>query len=188
MSFEMFVGIVFGGIISLVWGKIQQMRRRQIQKQYDLSDPANQLRFVEQVGLYPRRPINKEAYYKAFVPIEKCLKKDWKGYRLLAEVGLGAFVGTDEQNAHKSACDRAFKSYNSKRVDFLVIDRKGNPAVAIEYHGSGHYLSEDAIARDIVKKCVLERAGIELLEVYPFSDPHETEADFRSVIERYLER
>lgn len=185
MSFELFVGIVCGGVIALIWGKIQQMRRRLIQRQYDLSDPGNQLRFVEQVGLYPRRPINKEAF-RTFARIEKYVKESGRGCRILAEVGLGAFIGTDGESASENACKRAFNSYNSKRVDFLVIDPWGKPAVAIEYHGSGHYLSEDAAARDAVKKRALERAGVELLEVYQYSDPEETLAGFRSALGRHL--
>ena len=65
--------------------------------------------------------------------------------------------------------NRAYSAYGSKRVDFLIIDSFGRPAVAIEYHGSGH-LQGNAAARDAVKKRALHKAGIELLEVCEFTE------------------
>jgi len=78
-----------------------------------------------------------------------------KKYRIWAEVSLGGFIRTDS--------DLAFRSFNSKRVDFLIIDMYGDPQLAIEYHGSGHFKG-NAAARDAVKRLVFQKAGIPLLE------------------------
>lgn len=53
---------------------------------------------------------------------------------------------------------------NSKRADFLVVDREGWPVAVIEYQGSGHYQG-NAQERDAVKRTVLPRAGIRYIEV-----------------------
>jgi hypothetical protein len=53
---------------------------------------------------------------------------------------------------------------NSKRADFLVVDNRGWPLLAIEYQGRGHYRG-NASKRDAVKRTVLARAGIHYIEV-----------------------
>ncbi|MXV36725.1 MULTISPECIES: DUF2726 domain-containing protein [unclassified Saccharibacter] len=64
-----------------------------------------------------------------------------------------------------SLSNQAFHSYSSKRVDFLLIDKSGQPKLAIEYNGSGHDLDDMAEARMTVKKRALRKAGIPVLEI-----------------------
>jgi hypothetical protein len=80
------------------------------------------------------------------------------------EVGMGAFIKTayDPKDRQQKA---AFSSYNSKRIDFLLIDKGGKPMLAVEYHGTGHDLSNDASDRMEVKRLALRRAGVALLEI-----------------------
>jgi Protein of unknown function (DUF2726) len=57
---------------------------------------------------------------------------------------------------------------NSKRVDLLIVSRRGEPIVAIEYQGHGHYQGT-AAARDAVKKEALRKAGVRYIAVTPES-------------------
>ena len=139
-------------------------RRRQYFEVNDVSDTQNQLRFIGQCDLQPKRPVNREAV-KVLYALEEWIKaQPPDAWRLSFEVSMGAFIKTayDPENREQKA---AFSSYNSKRVDFLLVDRYGNPKLVIEYHGSGHDLSDDASERMEVKRRALERAGIPLLEV-----------------------
>ena len=76
---------------------------------------------------------------------------------------MGSFIRISRFRS-QSARHRAFSSYNSQRVDFLIIDAFDAPVLAIEYHGTGHYLSQDAKARHAIKRLTLEKAGIPLVE------------------------
>ncbi|BCK77121.1 hypothetical protein AA0242T_2869 [Acetobacter aceti NRIC 0242] len=77
---------------------------------------------------------------------------------------MGGFIRTtyDPEDPRQK---QAFSSYSGKRVDFLLIDRFGNPVLAVEYNGSGHDLSGDADARMAVKRLALQKADIPLLEI-----------------------
>lgn len=132
-------------------------------EQNDVSNPENQIRFISQTGLRATSPVNKEAV-RVLYALEEWIKANRSGWRLSFEVGLGAFIKTNDGQDELSV-QQAFSSYNSKRVDFLLIDNYGAPMLAVEYHGSGHYLSDDAEARMQVKRLALSRAGIPLVEI-----------------------
>ena len=184
MTLDFIFGLCFGAIGALSWKAVQRRMNRQRAAQYDISNTGNQLRFVEEADLELSRPINKEAFRK-FRIAEELLEKEKRKWRIFAEVGLGAFIRTSFRGGSESKRKRAFQSYNSKRVDFLIIDSLGNPAVAIEYQGSGHHLSTDAAARDAVKKRALQRAGVELLEVYQDTTDDEFKMSLISALKRH---
>lgn len=167
--------------------QFQQLKRRSKFKKNDLGDTANQLRFVEEIELFAERPINKEAF-RIFRALEDHLESRQPKLRLLAEVGLGAFIRTSRNDSPQWKRQRAFNSFNSKRVDFLIIDHFGRPAVAVEYHGSGHYLGKNASGRDIVKKRALQRAGIELLEIQTNCTADEFLAQLDLMLARHLRK
>lgn len=57
------------------------------------------------------------------------------------------------------------------RVDFCLISRTSkNPVIAIEYNGSGHYLSDNTHERDELKRVLLEKAGIKRVVLDTYSD------------------
>ena len=62
------------------------------------------------------------------------------------------------------ARDLAFRSINSKRLDFLIIDHSGLPALAVEYQGHGHYQNR-AFMRDAVKREAVRKAKVKFLEI-----------------------
>lgn len=138
-----------------------------IRAENNIRDPQNQLKFISKSVLRASRPVNKEASAILYA-IRDWLKESNSSMWLSVEVAMGAFIKTDGE-----ANDEAFHSYNSKRVDFLLIDASGYPALVIEYNGSGHGLSTDADARMAVKRLALQRAGIPLLEI-PKGTPKKT--------------
>ena len=82
---------------------------------------------------------------------------------LFTQVSYGEFLEAG------SAKTRA--SFNSKRADFVIADANFVPKVVIEYQGSGHFGSnwishQNASARDAIKRAVLRRAGLPLIEVH----------------------
>lgn len=175
-----------------LWLKARNIIRRGRALRFDVSNAENQLRFVQQGDFSPRRPINKEAYQSVFVVAEKHLSTLHGNYRIFAEVAMGSFLKTPyldygwqpkEKWKEKANNERAFRSINSKRVDFLIIDAIGMPRLVIEYQGSGHYQG-NAEERDIVKQRALENAGVPMLAVFPDTPPEEIK---RSISE-YLYR
>jgi hypothetical protein len=121
------------------------------------------MRFIAQAELRAVRPVNPEAVDVLYA-LEAWIASNRPGWRVSFEVSMGAFIKTtyDPEERQQNA---AFRSYNSKRVDFLLIDKKGQPMLAVEYHGTGHDLSRDAADRMEVKRLALGRAGIALLEI-----------------------
>lgn len=136
---------------------------KRVRAENDVSKVENQIRFVSGVELCARRPVNREAV-KVLYTLENWVKDRQPQWRIAFEVSMGAFIkttGSPDSDLHKMA----FSSFNSKRVDFLLINRNGDPQLVVEYHGSGHYLSDDASDRMKVKRLALNRAGIPLVEV-----------------------
>lgn len=83
-------------------------------------------------------------------------------YYVMAQVSYGEFLATDSRSL--------FFRFNCKRADFLIMDHIGQPIAVVEYQGSGHYgfslVSRfKAMKADRVKRNILKRAGIPLLEV-----------------------
>lgn len=141
----------------------ERERNRQRYAQNNIADTNNQIRFINEAELYVSRPVNREAVTVLYA-LDDWIKHHQPAWRMSFEVGMGAFIktryGSDDQGQKA-----AFSSYNSKRVDFLLIDEKGFPKLAVEYHGSGHDLSDDAADRMNVKRLALSRVGIPLVEV-----------------------
>lgn len=129
----------------------------------DISSHENQMRFIEECHLRLERPVNREASNVLYV-LQNWIDSKDNGWRMAFEVSMGAFIKTSSKE-NKWLSDRAFGSYSGKRVDFLLIDAQGVPKLAVEYHGTGHDLSEDADDRMKVKRRVLERVGLPLVEI-----------------------
>ncbi|MFG1404095.1 DUF2726 domain-containing protein [Xanthobacter sediminis] len=125
-----------------------------------------QLSALRRSNITKKTPINKSAY-RVLVQIERAIKKEAPRCRVLAEVGMSAFICTSHQDKE------AFRSFFAKRVDFLVIDAIGNPAFVVEFQGSGHHLHGTAAGRDAVKKEALRLAEIELLEIHHYTSDEE---------------
>jgi hypothetical protein len=121
----------------------------------DLTDPGQQLRAV-MAASFERRKLLSASEYKVFKLLEDDVAAARRGYRVFAQTSLGEILTSPDHDG--------FHSINSKRVDILIVDQGGWPAVAVEYQGSGHYQGT-AAARDAVKKEALRKAGIRYVEV-----------------------
>lgn len=89
-----------------------------------------------------------------------------KQLRLLVQVSMGEFLmataGDDT--------DEVRRSFNSKRVDFLICDWRWDPVIVVEYFGRGHGQADFA-DRDAIKAEVLCAARIGLIIVGPEDTP-----------------
>lgn len=102
--------------------------------------------------------------YALFVQLERLISRNKLGFRLFSQVSLGEILSSNDK--------AAFFCVNSKRCDFLIIDKFGEALVVIEYHGSGHFQSNSTY-RDEIKRLALKKALIPTVEVlfgYNWSD------------------
>ena len=128
----------------------------------DSSGKPDRLALLQRATVKARRPINPEAY-KILLILEKVVAESAPRARVLAEVGLGAFLGTEKDGGDDD--DRAYWTFANMRADFLVIDGRGNPALVVEYQGTGHHLSNTTPERDMLKREALRKASVKLVEI-----------------------
>ncbi|MCY4440137.1 MAG: DUF2726 domain-containing protein [Deltaproteobacteria bacterium] len=128
-----------------------------------LGDPKAQMEFISRVDFEPRRLLNKPEYGILLI-LERLTRDIGGGHRVMAQTSLGEIIAPRNTSASEEARDLAFRSINSKRLDFLVIDRSGMPALAVEYQGHGHYQNR-AFMRDAVKREAVRKAGVPFLEI-----------------------
>lgn len=126
---------------------------------------------VAAASFRPQRLLN-QAERRVLSALDAALDAHAPDWRAMAQVNLGEILSSPDE--------RAYRAINAKRVDLLVVDAQGWPVVAIEYQGSGHYLSGDASLRDAVKREALRRAGVPFEEVRPDHDA----ADIDRIIRR----
>lgn len=156
------LGTALGMIIHEIYSKFQAHGRRKWFASTNTKDPKNQLRFLENAPLRRSILMNREAY-KRFQSIEEYLKRsDFRFYRVVPETCMSVFITLPRKAQIAHTRDQIESGFRCKRVDFLIINEKGLPVLAIEYHGSGHYQG-DYEARDKVKEYTLNIAGIPLL-------------------------
>ena len=91
-------------------------------------------------------------------------KHSAQALQLFSQVSMGEILSAEEEATRRS--------FNSKRLDFLFVDKNGFPKIAIEYQGEGHYGSDrkqrkQIEKRDRVKKHALEKAGVQIIEIFP---------------------
>jgi len=138
------------------------------QEDSDEVQETDPLTLIRKTELKAKKPINGEAYLR-FHEIQKSLLLRSRKYQLFAEVQLAAFICSRNYPPSLQA-KKAFNSFQFKRLDFLIIDAVGEPAVAIEYDGTGHFQGdenkiEQTKLSDRMKELVFEKADIEFLRI-----------------------
>jgi hypothetical protein len=133
-------------------GEVAAFGRRQ---EAPLTDAADQLRVVMAAKFGKRRLLSRSEAW-VFYAAERAIRAQNLGWRVMAQVSLGEVLSSSDAGA--------YGAINSKRVDVLLVSSGGDPIVAIEFQGSGHYQGT-AAARDAVKKEALRRAGVGYIEV-----------------------
>lgn len=140
-----------------------------------LGDPSSQLEYISRVELAPKRLLH-PAEFEVFQLLEQVAAELQAGHRVMAQTSMGEIIRTPERSGSPEERDLAYRSINSKRLDFLVIDSAGWPVLGVEYQGrrhDGRYSDrvirresrDDTLMRNTVKERALARAGIRFLEV-----------------------
>lgn len=129
----------------------------------DVTDPRNQLAFVSSVR-FETQPLLNKGEFQVLLILEKVARELDGGFRVMAQTSLGEILRPKPGVWGSGNGDLAYRSINSKRADFVVVDRYGIAALVVEYQGSGHYQGNAAL-RDAVKREALTNAGVALLEV-----------------------
>ena len=138
------------------------------------------MEFISRVDFEPRRLLNKSEYGILQI-LERFTREIGGGYRVMAQTSLGEIIAPSTASGSEEARDLAFRSINSKRLDFLVIDRFGMPALAVEYQGHGHYQNR-AFMRDAVKREAVRKARVPFLEIPAEYDATVLENQIRSAL------
>lgn len=145
-----------------------------------LGEPTAQMEFISTVDFEARPLLNRPEY--GILRILEAVAQDTPGgLRVMAQTSLGEVLAPRPASGSQEARDLAFRSINSKRLDFLVIDAYGMPVLAVEYQGHGHF-SDTTFMRDAVKREALGKAGIRLLEVPAVFDTEDLERDVRKAL------
>jgi hypothetical protein len=130
----------------------------------DLSDPAVQMQAIAACAFQRTQLLNR-AEARLLPLLEASTRNHGDGHRLLAQVSLGELIRTVKEIGSDIERRRGYASINSKRVDFVIIDRFGFAVAVIEYQGSGHHGSKHTFMRDAVKREALRKAGVPVLEI-----------------------
>ena len=147
-----------------------------------LGDPRAQMEFISRVDFEPEPLLNKSEY-RILQLLEKVVREIGVGYRVMAQTSMGEIIAPRTSSASKEERDLAYRSINSKRLDFLVINRFGLPCLAVEYQGHGHYQGK-AFMRDAVKREAIRKAGIGFLEIPADYDAEEQERQIHSMLQQ----
>lgn len=131
---------------------------------------------------FNRKRLMSAGEYSVYRVAKEVLGQFYRGndYLLFPQVSLGEVLRT------KSHLGRS--AINSKRVDFVIVDKKGYVMMALEYQGSGHYLNRsDTLKRDHIKRMALEKAGIVMLEVPARFERDQLRKDILGVLSRHAD-
>lgn len=145
-----------------------------------LGDPTAQMEFISRVD-FEARPLLSKPEYRILRILEAVAQETPGGLRVMAQTSLGEVLAPQPASASQEARDLAFRSINSKRLDFLMIDAYGMPVLAVEYQGHGHF-NDTTFMRDAVKREALRKAGVRLLEVPAEYDAEDLERDVRRAL------
>ncbi len=157
LLFALFVLLVFASVYASIRRWLRRLRPRP-----DISDPAQQLAFVSKVT-FERQPLLNKSEFQVLLLLESVIRDMRAGHRVMAQTSLGEILRPIRKSA-VIAGDLAYRSINSKRADFVIVDRRGLAVLAVEYQGDGHYQGT-AELRDAVKREAFRSAGVALIEV-----------------------
>ena len=146
----------------------------------DVTDAAQQLTFVSRVA-FERQPLLNKAEFQVLLLLEAVVREMRAGHRVMAQTSLGEILRPKHHPLGLDDADLAFRSINSKRADFIIVDRRGLAVLAVEYHGQGHYQG-NAMMRDAVKREAFRSAGVALIEVPARFEKETIAREVRSIL------
>lgn len=118
---------------------------------------------AQRIGWRKRKLMNKPEA-DLLRELETLVRRAAQGHRLCPQVSFGSFLEPTARADLEKTKKAAFFAVQRKVADFLIIDRFGQPVVAIEYQGTGHYFG-NAHDRDHAKRVACQMAGLLLVEV-----------------------
>ena len=151
-----------------------------------MSDPKRQMEVISRVAFEPQPLLNKSEY-QVLILLEAVVRDLSAGFRVMAQTSLGEILKPTKGPWNTADADLAYRAINSKRADFVVVDRRGIAVLAVEYQGHGHYQG-NAVMRDAVKREVFRKANVTLLAVPAEFANEDVAAQVRDVLEGHLER
>jgi hypothetical protein len=132
------------------------IKNKQTPKKYNnRTYQENALKTVKQNTFTKKRVLNKEEvniYYKLI----KIISSLNAGYKLSTQVSLGEILSHSDYSV--------YRTINTQRADFVIMDKDFYPVLVIEYNGVGHFKG-DYKSRDARKKEALNSAGIEVVVI-----------------------
>lgn len=152
----------------------------------DITDPRTQLDYVSRVD-FQTQPLLNKSEYQVLLIIEKAAREADAGFRVMAQTSLGEILTTKASFWGQEAADLAYRSINSKRTDFVVIDRYGIAVLAGEYQGGGHYQGT-ALLRDAVKREAFRKAGVHFLEIPARYRKDDIAVEVADILQRHRKR
>ncbi|WP_421710056.1 DUF2726 domain-containing protein [Algihabitans sp.] len=165
----------YGSGRKFIWFGKNEGRRSRSRKEeaaVDRDNPNRQIRHILNAD-FVRQPFMNREEYAVYMATRDALRSVSNRYHVFPQAPMGELF--------KSRCQVAFKAINTKRLDVVIVDAWGRAAAAVEYHGGGHFQG-NAIQRDRIKKCALERAGIPLIELYEGFERGDLEQQLRAAL------
>jgi hypothetical protein len=128
------------------------------------ASPHDQLDAISAVR-FETRPLLNKSEARLLPLLESITRAHGDGHRLMAQVSLGEVLRPRPGSASAEKLDAAYRSINSKRLDFAIFNRFGHLIAAIEYQGHGHHSHDQTFLRDAVKREAIRKAGVPYVEV-----------------------
>lgn len=147
-----------------------------------IADPFWQKQFVSAVEFEPQ-PLLNRSEFQVLVLLEAVARDLNAGFRVMAQTSLGEIL-RPKRTWRRMDSDLAYRSINSKRSDFVVVDRFGIAVLAVEYQGRGHYQG-NAVQRDAVKREAFRSAKVAFLEIPMDFDGSEVGRTVRHILQRH---
>lgn len=138
--------------------EIDPVRPKLSEAERNVNHAKKQLKLIKESAPFKRKGLLNDSEYQSLQVIKKALMDHGltEYVYILPQVVLGSYLGHNKY---------IHKTINTKRADFLLVDRGYYPLCAIEINGTGHCLDDAALLRDEIKRRAIESAGIEYFSV-----------------------
>jgi hypothetical protein len=143
------------------------------------------MQYVLAVEFEPQPLLNK-GEFQVLLLLEAVSRELNAGFRVMAQTSLGEIL-RPKRTWRQTDADLAYRSINSKRSDFVIVDRFGMAVLAVEYQGHGHYQG-NAVQRDAVKREAFRSANVAFLEVPADFQKAEVRRVVHQILERRIDR
>lgn len=183
IAVAVFVVVLFWSWRRLISGSVNRKRQfPRLAYEADITNPLRQMDYVKAVD-FEVQPLLNKSEFQILLLLEAVVRDLDAGFRVMAQTSLGEVL-RPKRTWRQSDADFAYRSINSKRADFIIVDRFGLTVVAVEYQGRGHYQG-NAVLRDAVKREAFLKANVAFVEVPADFKKADVMRGVRSVLERH---